>query len=46
MADVKEAVKRFLEVPHGSGDGFGDGFGFGDGDGIRAVPGANGKHES
>lgn len=35
MADVKEAVKRFLEVPRGSGygDGFGDGSGFGDGDG-------------
>ena len=41
MADVKEAVKRFLEVPHGSGDGsgegsgdgFGSGFGSGSGDG-------------
>lgn len=32
MAHVKEAVKRFLEVPHGSGDGFGDGFGDGSGD--------------
>lgn len=31
MADVKEAVKRFLEVPRGSGSGFGFGDGFGDG---------------
>ena len=30
MADVKEAVKRFLEVPRGFGDGFGDGSGYGD----------------
>ena len=37
MADLKEAIKRFLEVPHddgygkgsGCGDGFGDGCGFG-----------------
>ena len=31
MADVKEAVKRFLEVPRGSGDGYGDGSGYGSG---------------
>lgn len=30
MADVKEAVKRFLEVPRGSGDGSGFGYGSGD----------------
>ena len=34
MADVKEAVKRFLEVPRGSGDGSGFGFGSGDGSGF------------
>ena len=35
MADVKEAVKRFLEVPRGSGygSGYGDGSGFGSGSG-------------
>lgn len=33
MADVKEAVKRFLEVPRGFGDGFGDGSGYGDSSG-------------
>lgn len=39
MADLKEAIKRFLEVPHddgygkgsGCGDGFGDGSGYGSG---------------
>lgn len=35
MADLKEAIKRFLEVPHddgyGKGSGCGDGFGFDDG---------------
>ena len=42
MADLKEAIKRFLEVPHddgygkgsGCGDGFGDGCGFGCGFGF------------
>lgn len=42
MADLKEAIKRFLEVPHDDGygkgsscgDGFGDGCGFGDGFGF------------
>lgn len=40
MADVKEAVKRFLEVPRGygfgdgSGSGYGDGYGSGYGDGF------------
>lgn len=42
MADLKEAIKRFLEVPHddgygkgsGCGDGFGFGFGCGDGFGF------------
>ena len=29
MADVKEAVKRFLEVPRGYGSGYGDGSGSG-----------------
>ena len=33
MADVKEAVKRFLEVPRGSGSGSGSGSGFGSGSG-------------
>ena len=37
MADLKEAIKRFLEVPYddyyGSGDGCGDGYGSGDGSG-------------
>ena len=33
MADVKEAVKRFLEVPRGDGYGSGDGYGYGYGDG-------------
>ena len=37
MADVKEAVKRFLEVPRGSGSGYGSGsgsgYGYGSGDG-------------
>ena len=34
MADVKEAVKRFLEVPRGSGSGDGSGSGYGYGSGF------------
>ena len=40
MADVKEAVKRFLEVPHGSGDGSGYGYGSGDGSGYGSGDGS------
>ncbi len=40
MADVKEAVKRFLEVPHGSGDGSGEGSGDGFGSGYGSGEGS------